>query len=201
MARPFESISSAWNNLSEREQRLLGILGGVFATMLAALVVFLSASALEEIEAERDDLRSVLMEIEAARALLDQRAQKQREANARYRREAPALGSYMEEKAKEEGMEARKIVDQPEQQMGIYRRRHVRLNFSNIGLRPLMRMLSEVLQPSMPIAIEQLEIQHRYGGGDTYNVNLGVVAFDRESGKKNKPPSKEPGKAPGGKGS
>ena len=50
----------------------------------------------------------------------------------------------------------------------------------NVGLRPVVKMLTEIVNSRYPVALERLQIEH-FRSGDTYNVQFGVVAYQREA--------------------
>ena len=98
----------------------------------------------------------------------------------------PPLASFIETKAKAEGLDIRQVTEQPEKQFGEYRRRHVRARFAGVSLRPVMRLLANMQTGNLPLAFERIQVEH-YQSGDRYNVQIGVYAFDREAKKPKKP--------------
>lgn len=177
MRERLESLREAWAALSEREQRLLGIMGGVALLLAAGTVVMMVASGMQELREERAELQQTLAEIEAAAPRIEAAIRRRKAAEARYDNPVGPLGSFMEQKAQEQGLELRQVNEQPETKMGVYTRRHVRVNLNSVELRPLMRMIASLYDGNVPVALEQLDIQH-YASGDRYNVELGVYAFD-----------------------
>ena len=66
LGRVIDPVQAAWSNLNEREQRLLGAMGGFFVLLALLVTGYLSSASLAEAEADRDDLRKVLQENDAA---------------------------------------------------------------------------------------------------------------------------------------
>jgi general secretion pathway protein M len=173
----FESMREAWEKLSDRERRMLSIMGGVFVAMVAFVTVWATSSALAEVEEERDAIRSVLSDIERAGDLLAKREAERKVIEARFRTKAPALAAYVEGKAKEEGLEVRQVVEEPEKVTGGYRRHSIRVSFSGVSLRPLMHLLASIDDERLALAVERLQIEH-YSAGDSYKVDVGIASYE-----------------------
>ncbi len=138
-----DGIRESWDKLSDRERRMLSIMGGVALAMLAFVVVWTTTSALAEVEEERDAIRGVLSDIDRAGAVLAKRQAERQAIEQRFLVKAPALAAYVEAKAKEEGLEVRQVVEDPEKVSGGYRRQAVRVSFAGVSLRPIMPPLGE----------------------------------------------------------
>jgi type II secretory pathway component PulM len=177
MTNPFDAISESWDKLSDREQRLLGFMGAAAALVLVFVLVWTTSTALSEVEDERDALRAVITDIDRAGDALTRRRNERMALNARYETKAPALAAFIESKAKEHGLEVRQVLEEPEKVVNGYRKQSVRVSFSNIGLRPLMHLLSAVESEPSAIAIDRLVVEH-YAAGDSYKVDLGLSAYE-----------------------
>lgn len=173
-----DALRENWEKLSDRERRMLSIMGAVLVSMLMFVAVWTASSALAEVQEERDALRQVLSDIDRAGDVLAKRQAERKAMEARYQSRAPALAAYVEGKAKEEGLEVRQVVEEPEKVVNGYRRQSVRVSFSGVSLRPLMRLLASIDDERSPLAIERLQIEH-YSAGDTYKVDVNVAAYDR----------------------
>jgi len=175
----FDSVRSAFDNLNDRERKLVGILGAVAAAMLVFLPLWLIASAITDVEDENTEIRDVLRDISHARAEVAERRAQREAAERRYDSPAPPLGSFLEAKAREAGYDRPlEVTDQPERVASGFTRRHVRASLPGVGLRTVIDMMTEVENSPFPVAIERLQIEH-FQAGDRYNVEVGVIAFDR----------------------
>jgi len=190
-----DSIRDYWEKLSDRERRLLSITGAAVVALLAFAVVWITSSAVAEVEEERNGIRSVLSDIDRASDLLAKRQAERRAMEQRYQVKAPALAAFIESKAKEQGLEVRQVLEEPEKTINGYRRQSVRAGLSGVSLRPFMHLLATIEQETAPLAVERLVIEH-YSMGDTYKVDIGVSAFDAP--KKGATPAAKP--APAGEG-
>lgn len=179
------SVRQGWDNLSDRERRMLSIMGGVLVAVVAFAVVWTTTSALAEVEEERDAVRQVLADIDRAQELLAKRDAERRAVEALYRNKAPALGSYVESRAKEENIEVRQVLEEPEKNINGYRKQSVRVSFSNVALRPMVHLLTRIAEERSPIAIERLVVEH-FGQGDSYKVDVHVASYEAPSGAQGK---------------
>ena len=46
-----------------------------------------------------------------------------------------------------------------------------------VSLRPVVKMLTSIENSRFPVALESIQVEH-FRGGDSYNVQLGVIAYD-----------------------
>jgi hypothetical protein len=99
--------------------------------------------------------------------------------------------------AAEQGLTVREVTDQPEKELGEYRRRHVRVTLPNVGLAEVVRMMAAIANSPYPVAIERIHIDH-FRTGNQFNVQLGVVAFDRRARSAGEPEAGAPAAAKAG---
>lgn len=175
--RWFDALRESWDKLSDRERKMLSIMGAVGLFLVAFVAIWTTTSALAEVEEERDDIRRILSDLDRAGDLLAKREAERQALEDRYRNRAPALAAHVEGKAKEVGLEVRQVVEDPEKVSGGYRRQSVRVSFSGVSLRPIMHLLASIDDERSPIAIERIVIEH-YSQGDSYKVDLGIASYD-----------------------
>jgi general secretion pathway protein M len=172
-----DALREAWEKLSDRERKMLSIMGAAILALTTFAVVWTTTSALAEVEEERDAIRGVLADIDRASEILAKREAERRAFEDRYKNRAPALAAHVESKAKEEGLEVRQVVEDPEKVAGGYRRQSVRVSFSGVQLRPIMHLLASIDDERSAIAIEKIVIEH-YSPGDNFKVDLGIAAYE-----------------------
>lgn len=173
-----DSVRQGWDNLSDRERRLLSTMGAVLLSLIVFAGVWTATSALGEVQEERDAIRLVLADIDRSAELLAKRDAERKATEARYRNKAPALAAYVESRAKDEGIEARSSAEEAEKVSNGYKREAVRVSFSNVSLRPIMHLLTSIADEPSPLAIERLLIEH-YAAGDSYKVDVGLASYER----------------------
>jgi hypothetical protein len=178
---PFDSMRTAYENLNDREKRLVTLLGAVLGAMLVFLPLWLVTSAIADVEEENAEIRSVLRDLSRSGPEIARREAEREAAERRYDTPAPPLGSFFEGQARNAGYDrSPEVNDQPEKVEGGFTRRHVRASLQNVGLRTTVQTLVAIENSRHPVAIESLELQH-YQNGDRFNVNVGVIAFDRNA--------------------
>ena len=173
-----DDIRSQIAGLNERERKMLTILGVVFAAIVVILPLYLISASISDIETENAAIDDVLQEIQEARVDLDRRDAEREAAMARYAPPAPPLGSFVENEANQQELRLREVTDQPEQVFGEFRRREVRASMPNVELRPVIKMVTSIENSRYPVAVSRLQIEN-YRRGGSYNVELGVITFDR----------------------
>lgn len=183
MNRLLDRIRLKWDDLNDRERRLLSVLGVAFAAFLLGFPLFWSMRTNADLEDENARLREVLRLIGERRPQLKALADSRRSSEARYARRTPPLGSFLEEEAKKHGLTIREITDQPEKTAGNYHRRSVRASISDVGLTGVVDLLSGIVQSPYPVAIDHVQLEH-YHAGDSYRVRVGVLTFDKQQQQK-----------------
>ncbi|UJR83551.1 type II secretion system protein M [Sandaracinus amylolyticus] len=177
----FEALRAQWEALTDREKRLVRILGAVGAASVIMLPVYLLSSAIGELEEQNEQIASVLSDIDRAEDRLAQREAERNAAEARYAQRAPELGTFLEGRSSAREMQIASVTNQPEVQEGRFRKRHVRASFPGTTLRQAVRLMTDLESAPYPIAIERVHIDH-FQEGDHYNLELGVITFDRSGG-------------------
>lgn len=175
----FDNVSAWFGALSERERRLLGIMGSVLLVMVIVIPMYLTVSGISNIEEENAQINEVLHDITRSETRLQEQKAAQNAVDRLYDRKAPALGGFLEESAQEFGVSGLSVTDQPKVDLGGYSRRSVRVSLPRVELRPLIEMLADVKNSSYPVAIERIQLD---GGRlrKNYNAKLAVNAYDRQ---------------------
>lgn len=175
----FDNVRSWADALSDRERRLLGIMGAVFAGVLIVLPMFVAVSSIGDVESDNEAVSQVLQDIRRSEPRLRQQKAERRAIDNLYNRKAPSLGGFLEERAQQYGVSGLGVTDQPKLDMGGYSKRSVRVSLPVVELRPLIEMLADIENSSYPISIERIQMT----GGRIrtgYTVKLAVNAYDRE---------------------
>ncbi len=179
------TLRERFEKLEPRERRLLGILGAIVASFLVLggpIALFLHTS---QRRAENQELRELIESVHAARTQIAERKSKHDALVARYARKAPALAGFIEDAAKANGISAAESQDKPVVPHGKrYDERITVVKIRKVNLLPLLKTLERIEQSAYPVAITRLNIKPRAGEPDTYEVELGVSAFDRKADEK-----------------
>jgi type II secretory pathway component PulM len=180
MSNLIERLRTTWENLNDRERRMLSVLGAVLAALLLLMPPLLLILDNADLEAQNDELRSTLDQLDQQRSRLARLAQERRNAEQRFLNKTPPLGSFLESEAKKQGLTLQEVTDQPEKTVGRYLRRSVTVALPQVALTPLIQLLSSIVESGHPVAIDQIQIDH-YQSGDQFNVKLGILTFDKQT--------------------
>lgn len=175
-----DNLRGAVEDLNPRERRLLVAMGITFLALLVALPFYVVLSSVADMEDENEEIVLVMQDISRATNRLNAERAERQAMERLYTTKAPPLGSFLEERAQEKGLEGLDITDQPEVALGRYTRRSVRASLSRVQLRPLLEMLAEVKNSRFPIAITTIQIDGVRRSGD-HNARITVHAYDEES--------------------
>jgi hypothetical protein len=175
-----DRIRTSWDNLNERERRMLSMLGAVLLTLLLLLPPVMLSLGNSELEGENDELRKVLDKLALKRGRLLQLEQDRKNSEAKYQNKTPPLGSFLESEAKKQGLTLQEVTDQPEKTVGRYQRRSVTVALPQTGLTPVIKLMSSIVESGHPVAIQEIQLDH-YQPGDQYSVRLGILTYDKQA--------------------
>ncbi len=181
--------------LSARDQRS-ATLGVIVIGLLLLFGVPLGLSLLASgKKAEVDGLRTSLAQVQGARAKVRDRKTQEDAIAARYARRAPALAGFLEQAARAQKLEVSDSVDRNEVPHGKrYSERNTVIHFKKAGMRPLAKFVEGLEQSGNAVTVSRLNLRKRSGEPDSYDVELGVSAYDRNDGPKPATGDKKDGK-------
>jgi type II secretory pathway component PulM len=173
-----ERLRTAWENLNDRERRMLAILGAVAALLLLVLPPVVLALDNADLETENAELRSVLERLSMQHDKLQRLAKECVAMEMRYKNKTPPLGSFLEAEAKKQGLTLQEVTDKPAKSSGAYLRRSVTASLAQVQLTPVINLLSSIVDSPYPVAVDHIQVDH-FQPGDQFNIKLGVVTFDK----------------------
>lgn len=174
-----------WENFTEREKWISASLGVILVVFLFTFPLFLMIRTNATLQEDNQALQRLLENIVSQRDRLELATREKRLADRRYEQKTPPLGGFLETLAKDQGLTIHEVTDQPEKAFGKFVRRSVQISISNIALTPLINLLSAIETSRYPVAIDQIQVDH-YRAGDSYNIRLGVVTYDKEGARPSK---------------
>jgi general secretion pathway protein M len=188
------SVRARFEKLEPREQRLLTVLMIIFATGIFMLLPYFVYTAVSERRARNTEVRDLISKIQDARGSITERKARYDSLVARYAKPAPPLAGFIEEAARAHGITVPEAQDKPEIPHGKrYSERVTVVKMHKIGMLNLVKMLEKIEQSGYPVAITRLSIKPRSGEPDSYEVELGVSAFDRKADPKAEGKADAPG--------
>ncbi len=166
--------------LNAREQRLAQILAVVAAGILLLGLPIGLESWVASKRSGNAELREALDSVQASRATMRASQAKRDAVTSRYARKAPELGGYLEQMARKQKLEVTDSVDRPPLPIGKrYVERSTTIHLKKAGLLSISRFMESLEQSGSPLAINRLNLRRRTGEQDSYDVELGVSAYDR----------------------
>lgn len=189
------AIFERWG-MNPREQRMASIAVYVFgALLLLGLPVGLQ-TLVSSRRTENDDLRAALSAVNNARAQIRERQERKLSISSRYAKKAPQLAGFLEQQASAQKLQVTDAVDRPDIPHGKkYVERHTVIHLKKSGMAAIAKFFEGIARSGHPVAISRLSIKKRSGEPDSFDVEVGVSAFDRNetaSGKSDKAPEKTP---------
>jgi len=181
LANAFDGVRASFDNLNERERRLVSLLGVVFAIVVVGLPLYLTTSAISELEEHNTQISDVLSDLGRAQATLQTKQAERAAEMRRFEHAPPPLGTFIEDQARRAGVTLGNIQPEPDQAVNGYTKKQVRVTIPNTGLRGVIDLMASIENSDLPVAISQLHVEH-FAAGDRFNVTLGVVAFERAAG-------------------
>jgi general secretion pathway protein M len=168
--------------LSSREQRLAQVLVMVAAGLLLLGLPVGLESYVAAKRSANDDLREALESVQASRAQM-RASQARRDAiDTRYAHKAPELGGFLEQLARKQKLEVTDSVDRPPLPVGKhFTERSTTIHLRKAGMLAIARFMESIEQSGTPVEIDRLNLRKRTGEQDSYDVELGVAAFDRNA--------------------
>lgn len=169
-----------FDKLAPRERRMMGILG-IAATLFLLFLIPLGVSlALGSRRDANRSLRDAIHAVKNAREDVQKRQAKREAIAARYANRAPALAGVMEKAARDNKLDLLETADRPEVPHGKrYNERTTVGRLRKTTMLQLAKMLEQIEQLRMPVSVSRLNIRRRGGEHDSYDVELGVSAYDR----------------------
>lgn len=175
MATLFEKMK-----LNPREQRtatiglvLIGLLLFVGAPLVMQSIVFAKKS-------ENDDLRATLTNVQKARADIRERQARKEAVAVRYKNKAPALAGFLEQSARQSKLDVKDSVDRPNVPYGKkYNERSTVIHLQKAGMASIARFMESIEKSGQAVAITRLNIRKRSAEPDSYDVEIGVSAYDK----------------------
>lgn len=166
--------------LNAREQRIATIAVFVLAGMLLMAIPIGLQSLVSSRHAENEELRGALSAVNNARAQIRERQERKASIAQRYGMKAPPLAGFLEQTASAQMLQVTDSVDRPDVPHGKrYVERNTVIHLKKSGMGPIAKFIEAIEKSSHPVAISRLNVRKRAGEPDSYDVEIGVSAFDR----------------------
>ena len=166
--------------LNPRERRLVFLMLVVLTGLLIIALPVGLESLVHAREAYNQDLYAAISAVSGARGQVRDRQAKKDAIVSRYAKRAPALAGFLEQTARQEKLEVTDSVDRPEVPHGKrYVERASVVHLKKAGMYSIAKFLERVERSGYPIELSRLNIRKRAGEPDSYDVEVGISAYDR----------------------
>jgi len=179
------NLQARFEQLEEREKRLLLIFCGVVAVMFVLILPTYAAMSVSEQRTENDRILEIIREIKDERVTLSRRKAETKRVGARYAKNAPPLASFLAQIADQVGVDIPETQDKSTVPAGkTIKERATKIRLRGVGLLNLSNFLEKVENSGYPLSISHINIKKRSAKPDEYDVEMDVSAFDRDETKK-----------------
>jgi general secretion pathway protein M len=179
------TLQERLDKMEPRERNLLYVLGGLVAAFVFLLIPIAVVSMVSSKQDENQELRDLISTIEDSKEKISAKKSERDALLARYAQKAPPVAGLIEEAARENGLSVAESQNKPDIPHGKrYTERVTVVKLRKIGMLGLAKTLEKIAQSPYPVAITKLSIRPRTGEPDSYEVQLGVSAYDRKEPEK-----------------
>ena len=167
--------------LNPREQRVATIAVLVLAAFVLLGIPVGLQMLVSSRKAENEELRSALQAVNTARSQIRERQEQKSSIASRYAKKAPQLAGFIEQNASAQKLQVTDSVDRPDTKHGKrYNERHTVVHLKKSGMASIAKFLEAMEKSGYPVSVSRLNIRKRAAEPDSYDVEVGVSAFDRE---------------------
>ncbi|MCL2447952.1 MAG: hypothetical protein FWD17_03295 [Polyangiaceae bacterium] len=169
--------------MNERERKLVGVLGTVGALLLICALPFGIDLYIRSLRADNDELRQALAGVQDARSRIREGQTRKGLVAARYAQKAPVLAGFLEQTARAQKLEVTESSPLPDVPHGKRFVEHAtNVHLKKAGMLPVAKFLEAIERSGYPVSLTRLNIRKRAGEADSYDVEVGVSAFERVEG-------------------
>jgi general secretion pathway protein M len=174
------AILDRLRTLNARERRMATLAGIVVGVVFfIGLPAGLEAAVISR-RTDVSELRDALDAVQKARTSIKERQSKKDSIASRYLKRTPALAGFLEELARAQKLEVTDSVDRPEVPHGKkFSERSTTIHLRKSGMLPIAKFLESVEGSGYPVTVSRLDIRKRAGEPDSYDVEIGISAYDR----------------------
>ena len=191
------TVGTRWDRLSQREKRLATAAGGVFAALVTAVFVYLIWDGLSELDAKNAAMREALAAIDKNREVFSAARRLAMQQETRISRVPLQLGTMVEAAARDVGMTATEMSDQPPLPHGKkYVQKGVEVKFRQVDLVSLSKFMKKIETGPNLVYVSRLNIKSRFGEHAKLDAEMVISAF--ENAPEATPKKPKPGATPAG---
>jgi len=172
-------IFERWG-LNPREQRMASIAVVILAAFLLLAIPVGLQTLVSSRRSDNEELRAALAAVNNARGQIRERQERKAGIAQRYQKKAPQLAGFLEQNASAQKLQVTDSVDRPDVPHGKkYVERNTVIHLKKSGMGPIAKFLEAIEKSGFPVEVSRLQIRKRSGEPDSYDVEVGLSAYDR----------------------
>jgi type II secretory pathway component PulM len=186
-----QKLRDRWERLSSRERTMVAAMGVTFVLMVTLIVGFVITDGLSTFEEKNSDMRQALKDLDTKRQGYLAAKNKLQQLEARIGRNPIQLGGYLEQAAKESGVEIPESNErQPTPAGKQYIEKSIELRLRAVKLDSLGKFLKKVETGPNLVVVTALNVRTRDDKHQDLDVEMTVSTYEHA-------PQKDPKKTGG----
>lgn len=173
-----DRLSGVWTGFTDRERKLVSLLGIALVLTVVALGITSFRTSLESKREAIAQKELIIQEVAKLSATYRQAEAVRNQIESRLRGAPVRLFSYLEETAKKQNMDIGDMQDRGNDTRDGVVRSTVEVSFASIELKPLLRFINEIEKSPRVVKVEKLRIRHRNDDPDRLDVSLTVSTYN-----------------------
>lgn len=179
-----QALRDKWERLSQRERTMVGAMGVTFVIMVTLIVGFLITDGLSTMEEHNADMRQALRDLDTQRDNYIRLRAKTAQMETRLGTQPVQLQGYVENAAKEAGVEISDSSDRPAAAAGKkFVERTVALHLKPVTIDQLTRFMKAIENGRSLVVVKELEVRTRDDKHEQLDVDMAVSTYDRATDK------------------
>jgi len=179
-----QALRDKWERLSQRERTMVGAMGVTFVIMVTLIVGFLITDGLSTMEEHNADMRQALRDLDTQRDNYIRLRAKTAQMETRLGSQPVQLQGYVENAAKEAGVEISDSSDRQAAAAGKkFVERSVALHLKPVTLDQLTRFMKAIETGRSLVVVKELEVRTRDDKHEQLDVDMAVSTYDRATDK------------------
>jgi type II secretory pathway component PulM len=179
-----QALRDKWERLSQRERTMVGALGVTFVVLVTLVVGFLITDGLETLEEHNAEMRQALRDLDTQRDSYLKLKAKSQQIEVRLGSTPPQLGGYLEQAAKESGVEIGEQDDiQPIAAGKSFVEKSVHVRLHPVTLEQLVKFLKAIENGRNLVVVTQLHANTRDDKHEQLDVEMTVSTYVRDTTK------------------
>jgi Tfp pilus assembly protein PilO len=176
--RSLDQLRDRWEHLGPRERRMVAILGGTLVVCLLAWTWLTIRGGLADIERANELRREALAALQKHRIAEAERAG---EVKVEIPAEAVRLEKYLEDVAKEVGLNIPEFKRRNPLEKGKFTELSTQIEMNGVTIQELKDFLEKVETRSQVVVVSELEIKRSFREQDKLDVDMIVSTYQKAS--------------------